>query len=582
MADQTKNNASTTTQEVQAPLSSSSSSQNGVFFPWLEDEEHRNLKASVLRRFPILGAIGLAGSALTVLLSWLTLFFFSGHKVIDGGHLPKPAAWLSIILSLNGILVHMAVSQGIAVTWWYRASRQQTTVAELHNIWATGSSIVAVITSWKSFNYIALATVFVATLPANGILLQNAVSSGVNWKNITHMTSFGIATTLPQGFSADLNEDGTVGTYQTLWQSAMPLVIANPDGVYKSYGVFNTCNGTCQIDLDHIGFNATCTDSEVEYDLPLNNSTASSNASTVLSIDLTWNETHPNQIGLNTLYKPSSSCSGTYTVRNCTLDMARVTNNVLVEYNVSNDDAWSWYVQSQQLTPSHRSSVYYPSKVDSLLPDLDNSTSTVFGGIAKALQAYYGSSITLTPSKEGTSTSISGVYGQQIQPMSSGYDDNGNPIVLPNVCNQSFTYFGYFDNPSDFMLDAIRTTLFYTSIYASDLDSVATTNNSQVLPGVPDLVGVNEYHVLWAYWGASVAVTLSIVLFILPTFYGFWTLARKTTLSPFETARAFHAPILQDAPRDLDTKMLLKSVGAKNLHTEMGGNSVGPAVEKQG
>jgi hypothetical protein len=116
MSDQTKKTASPSAQEIQGPPSSSNSSQNGVFFPWLEDEQHKNLSASVMRRFPILGAIGLIGSALTVLLSWLTLFFFSGHKVIDGGHLPKPAAWLSIILSLNGILVHMAVSQGIAVT----------------------------------------------------------------------------------------------------------------------------------------------------------------------------------------------------------------------------------------------------------------------------------------------------------------------------------------------------------------------------------------------------------------------------------------------------------------------------------
>lgn len=117
MVDQEKNIASASAQEVRPPLSSCNSSQNGVFFPWLEDDEHKSLKANVIRRFPVLGAIGLAGSALTVLLSWMTLFFFSGHKVIDGGHLPKPAAWLSIILSLNGILVHMAVGQGIAVTW---------------------------------------------------------------------------------------------------------------------------------------------------------------------------------------------------------------------------------------------------------------------------------------------------------------------------------------------------------------------------------------------------------------------------------------------------------------------------------
>lgn len=122
--------------------------------------------------------------------------------------------------------------------------------------------------------------------------------------------------------------------------------------------------------------------------------------------------------------------------------------------------------------------------------------------------------------------------------------------------------------------------LFYTSICASDLDSSASPINSQTLSDGPDFVGINEYHVLWAYWGASVAVTLSIVIFILPTFYGFRTLARKTTLSPFETARAFHAPILQDAPKGLDTKKLLKEVGAKNLHTDLGGSAGSLVAEK--
>jgi hypothetical protein len=235
------------------------------------------------------------------------------------------------------------------------------------------------------------------------------------------------------------------------------------------------------------------------------------------------------------------------------------------------------------LTPSHRaSSEYSPSNVISLYENGDNSTTTVFGGIAAALKSYYSSSIVLHPSKNGASLNVNGVYGQQIQPASSGWNDDGSPMVLANTCNQSFNQFGYYTNPTDFMLDAIRATLFYTSIYASDQEYDATPTNHQVLPDVADYVGNNEYTVLWVYWGASVAVTLSIVLFIMPTFYGFWTLARQTTLSPFETARAFHAPILQDAPRELDTKKLLKEVGSKNLQRDLGGAAQSPAEKREG
>lgn len=89
----------------------------------------------------------------------------------------------------------------------------------------------------------------------------------------------------------------------------------------------------------------------------------------------------------------------------------------------------------------------------------------------------------------------------------------------------------------------------------------AASKGIQTVTKITDYRSKNVYQVMWKYWGASCAITLCIVLFILPTFYGFWTLARKTTLSPFETARAFNAPIMSDAPVHLDTPALLKEVG---------------------
>lgn len=92
---------------------------------------------------------------------------------------------------------------------------------------------------------------------------------------------------------------------------------------------------------------------------------------------------------------------------------------------------------------------------------------------------------------------------------------------------------------------------------------------AQIVAHDLDQLKISQYHVIWRWYFSSLALTLGIVLFILPTFYGFWTLARKATLSPFETARAFHAPILHDQPTDLDTPTLLKTVGQKNLHTDL-------------
>jgi hypothetical protein len=100
----------------------SSGSPQAEFFPWLvrDEESQKILSQKTLARFPVSGAIGLIGSTLTVLFSLLVLRLFEGHKVVDKEYhrfLPKPAAWLSIILNINAAMVQLAVSQGFAVSW---------------------------------------------------------------------------------------------------------------------------------------------------------------------------------------------------------------------------------------------------------------------------------------------------------------------------------------------------------------------------------------------------------------------------------------------------------------------------------
>ena len=95
-----------------ATLPSAGLIQNGVLFPWLE-ADNQKFSTKSLTRFPLSGALGLIGSALTVVFSALVLHFFDGKPVVTG-RMPKPAAWLSIILSLNSVWVQMAVTNGRA------------------------------------------------------------------------------------------------------------------------------------------------------------------------------------------------------------------------------------------------------------------------------------------------------------------------------------------------------------------------------------------------------------------------------------------------------------------------------------
>lgn len=395
------------------------------------------------------------------------------------------------------------------------------------------------------------------------------MTSGINYHQVNKTANFSIATSLPAGFSADLNVDGSVGTYNSLWQTVTAEIVGNMDGFYKTFDIMNSCKGDCSATVEAVGFQVedVCPTYTIPYSLPTDTSSNSTVDSTIFSVDVTWNSSTPNTIGLNSLVKSSSDCAGVYTVANCTLQMAKVKYPVWVKYNETGDGKWSWYNRRPWLDPVHRLSYYNPSEIVEVYPVVTETNNTVFGGIASALQSYYGSSIVMHPTTNGTTLKYNGLFAQQLPTgfIAGQTDQFGNAVPTPDRCNTSFTQFFGYGNPTDFMLTTMRETMFYASIYQAYQDQISI----QTLDQTPDWISANEYRVLWKYWAGSVGVTLAIILFILPTFYGFWTLARKTTLSPLETARAFHAPVLREAPKHLDTPGLLKELGKSNIHTDM-------------
>jgi len=219
---------------------------------------------------------------------------------------------------------------------------------------------------------------------------------------------------------------------------------------------------------------------------------------------------------------------------------------------------------------------------------LDDHT-TRFGGIANALQSYYNSSVTINMAPDpryenilNANLVVNGQFAKQRTPYAGDWGDNGISYALPYCDNVSFDY-GTDDLPynstADDVLSGIKSTFFFASIMLADTmfvdeDRIITneTYNWDVVQKNTDSTQIRAaviYTVRWKWWCASLGVTIGVILFVLPTFWGFWMLSRRTTLSPFETARAFHAPVIQDAPPHLNTKQLLKTVGDKNLHTDL-------------
>jgi hypothetical protein len=322
----------------------------------------------------------------------------------------------------------------------HQASKKGTTIADLHNTWATGTSALEAILSWKSLNYIGVVTIFVATLPANGILLQNAVHVVVEDTSSIHKNLlFNIASKPPADwYSATLNpKDLTVSAYNNKWNLILPQVDLDPVVFVNTLSNLTTCHETCFANLSSIGFEATCSQSTLPYSLPFdNNVTSETPDATLFSVDFTWNVTDPYTIGMDTLFKNDSSCSGLYQISNCTLKLGTVLLPAIVQYNVSglqtgNQTTNTWFLDYDNWmdlyninadvenpyknVPSNLFTPYPPPKISEA-----RTGNTTFGGIAAAAQQFFDSTIVWHPVSEGVDIVVSGEYARQIAPIYGG------------------------------------------------------------------------------------------------------------------------------------------------------------------
>lgn len=424
----------------------------------------------------------------------------------------------------------------------------------------------------------------VATLPVNGIILQNAISARTIVSDIAEAsTNYSIADHLPAGMSATIDPDGSMDLYRYDWQQAIPLVIGDYDLSFKqSLDTNTTCKGWCEAVVRGIGFESHCEETVLPVDLPLDqqhnlpytpyDKSAPNFNYTIFDVGIAWDHTVPYGWNLTTIWKNDSLCSTNIVKSTCQIQLGSCDYPVGVSNNGSNDGKYDWSLLTANLSsasdpppPSMHFTSFGQGTVETV------NTNSTYGGIATALATYFNSSITLNRNniENTTELKVNGFYAEQL----NTYIDNE---VLDYRCNLSLNYFGrngFFHTPYADLLDSFRYSLFYLSIYAMEPNTSIWTAeqmpNVQVVYHDIDDVHVTLYEVFWSWYYGSIVVTFGILLLILPTFWGFWTLAKDTTLSPFETARAFKTPIMQDQPADLATPELLKTVGQKNLRTEL-------------
>lgn len=124
-------------------------------------KEHHEWKPGWFTQFPHTGFGALLGVVICSAAAVAVVYASNGKAKSQWKIKAAPNVLLSVFNSLAGILVTMAVGQGIAISWWRRAMKG-TTVESLHHSWSFSSSIAAIVKQYKFFNIIALVSVFQA------------------------------------------------------------------------------------------------------------------------------------------------------------------------------------------------------------------------------------------------------------------------------------------------------------------------------------------------------------------------------------------------------------------------------------
>ncbi|KIW18094.1 hypothetical protein PV08_02381 [Exophiala spinifera] len=522
--------------------------------------------------FPIKGFAGLIGAALAVICSWALLVASNNtqqwqERFPTVAKVLQPSSILSAIISANGILLHLAFTEGMTIAWWLRATKTGATPSELHEAWVTSTSALGAVQSGRRFNYMALATIVVAIIPINGLVLQGALSVRPVFLNTASVNvSVPFVNDFDPSFSGSLTATGALDVISTTFSGEVYNYFAGDNKGYivlYSNGTTDenvdydadasptNCKETCIFDAPGVGLYLSC--DEIE-DHPFNFTVDTSQPGweelpivkqglPIYSTAFGWSASNPNTIQFNLTSKDTYGCSGQYYQLACSLDARHTTYNTTLHLNNSGLSG----ATTLSLDPdSDYSDDLYGTPIAA--NDELSSRKTKFGFLAKAFNDYFGSSIVVQYSNaSGEPEYVLGqngtyanapwiIYGQD------GRETSGDTVNLTAHGAQGCEVWIDWErdplsNDRDVIMAEIRRFMFRLSYEYSN--SASLTTYPPLLARA--FVTQNLYQVSWWHWVASLAVTLVIVACVSLTFWGFWALTRLPTMSPLETAQAFQA-----------------------------------------
>ena len=307
-----------------------------------------------------------------------------------------------------------------------------------------------------------------------------------------------------------------------------------------------------------------------------------------------------NVVSSTALDKPlgngTSSCPGTLMTQTCRMRPAKIDYPVQLTQR-GNESDWTAVLATDQ-----NSTAFYEYNQTSVLQQnyhtvkeyqniTDGSTmaqtegiqlgNNTLGGIVAGLNSYLGGQASISRAVSGlgfvlNTTGSAQSYLSNLPDLASsacdyryywplaGGGDLLGTLAPPELGPGNGNAKSRFVDPG--VIGNINSIMFALATDVSYMDTENTYEGSY--NGFDARIWMNTIHYKSNFWymGGAIASTIICILFVLPSYWGFWQLGRKVTLGPFEIAAAFRAPNLNHpTAANAPVEKLIEEVGDRRV-----------------
>ncbi|KAJ9661889.1 hypothetical protein H2198_001641 [Neophaeococcomyces mojaviensis] len=517
-------------------------------------------------QLPWSGVLALLFATLATFACVAVLVVSNGIPIDEWHGFFQPTVYLSIASAVANIALTYALYQGVIISFWRKATGGAA-LRDLHLYWHSGSSL------WGAFEGIArfrgkitsLACIMTFISILRGPLMQRAASVRNIIAHQEGNLSVHSALELPWGYAG--RDSGRTSTPSFMNPNFTDIVQAYTQGD-DIVGVYAGCNSTCYTSIRGFGFGVECNVTGVPYSLAPE--TVNSNGEIIPAINVysadAWaiqtfghgSATEGGSTGYSTnhalllnttlIANATHSYNGSMLQHLCALRAGIVSYPTIISNNTITLQSNSW-----------RNDTFLADRGFRPLPY--NSHSNLAGFILAAKGLYEGTASYQFGGGAGWILNLNGAsanrYFQRTSP-------SGNYYYL----DTNITW----RDPMEDMINSMREIAFRTSLQIA-ADNTSYPNASQIVPFIgetPKTVYTTNYN----YMAGAVLVSFLGVIFVIPTFHGFWELGRPVSFSPLEIAKAFNAPLLQGVQGNGHVNDLLNEVGAMKVRYGDSGTTV--------